>query len=114
MKKIIYLMIAMFSFVSCSDETEEFIVDLSAEALQFTPTMGGAILKYKLPADPDIVAINIRYNDAYGNPVLKSGSSATNQLTITGFNEEKTVGKKQQRNIRKNRVLFAHCPSFIW
>ena len=102
MKKIIYLMIAMFSFVSCSDETEEFIVDLSAEALQFTPTMGGAILKYKLPADPDIVAINIRYNDAYGNPVLKSGSSATNQLTITGFNEEKTAVPAQVSFLKRN------------
>ena len=102
MKKIIYLMIAMFSFVSCSDETEEFIVDLSAEALQFTPTMGGAILKYKLPADPDIVAINIRYNDAYGNPVLKSGSNATNQLTITGFNEEKTGVPAQVSFLKRN------------
>ena len=102
MKKIIYLMIAMFSFVSCSDETEEFVVDSSAEALQFTPTMGGAILKYKLPADPEIVAINVRYNDAYGNPVLKSGSNATNQLTITGFNEEKTGVPAQVSFLNRN------------
>jgi len=88
MKKLLYLLIAMFAFVSCNDETEEFVVDLPEGAFRFTPAMGGAVLHYKLPADPEVIAVNVRYNDVYGNPILKTGSNATNELRLTGFNEE--------------------------
>ncbi len=44
-------------------------------------------MQYTLPDNPDVIAINVRYKDAYGNEILKTGSSATNQLILTGFNE---------------------------
>lgn len=88
MKKLIYLIIAICSFVACNDDSEGFTVDLPAGAFQFTPAMGGAVLRYKLPDDPDVVAINVRYKDAYGNDILKTGSNSTDLLTITGFNEK--------------------------
>lgn len=88
MKRLIYLIIAICTFVSCNDESEGFTVDLPAGAFQFTPAMGGAMLRYKLPDDPDVIAINVRYKDVYGNNILKTGSNSTDLLAITGFNEE--------------------------
>ena len=60
MNKLIYLIILVCTIVSCNDDPEEFTVDLPAGAFQFTPAMGGAVLRYKLPEDPDVIAINVR------------------------------------------------------
>jgi len=88
MKRILYIALAASVLVACKDDNELFSVDISPDAFEFTPVMGGAVMKYTLPADPDIIAINVRYKDVYGNDILKSGSSTTDRLTITGFNEE--------------------------
>ena len=60
---------------SCkSDETlPTFAFD--DNALTLTPAAGGAVLHYKLPDDPDVVGIHCRYNDCYGQPILRTGSS---------------------------------------
>lgn len=72
---------------SCSSDDSAYEVKVSDGDLTFTPAMGGAIFHYKLPKDPDIIAVNLRYKDAYGSTLLKSGSNATDSLVITGFNE---------------------------
>ena len=87
MKKLIYLIMAVWAFTSCNDSDEAFTVEISAEGFHFTPIMGGALLQYTLPDDPEIIAINVRYQDVYGNPILKTGSNSTDKLTLTGFNE---------------------------
>ena len=58
---------------SCkSDETlPTFAFD--DNALTLTPAAGGAVLHYKLPDDPDVVGIHCRYNDCYGQPILRTG-----------------------------------------
>ena len=102
MKKIIYLIIAVYSFVSCNGNPEGFTVDLPAGSFQFTPAMGGAVLRYKLPNDPDVIAINVRYKDVYGNHILKTGSNSTDLLTITGFNEEASNISAQISFLKRN------------
>ena len=83
MKKLIYLIMAVWAFTSCNDSDEAFTVEISAEGFHFTPIMGGALLQYTLPDDPEIIAINVRYQDVYGNPILKTGSNSTDKLTLT-------------------------------
>ena len=78
---------AIWTLSACNSDEESFTVELPAGAFQFTPVMGGAVLQYTLPDDPEIIAINVRYQDAYGKNILKTGSSSTNKLTLTGFNE---------------------------
>ena len=68
MKKLIYLIMAVWAFTSCNDSDEAFTVEISAEGFHFTPIMGGALLQYTLPDDPEIIAINVRYQDVYGMP----------------------------------------------
>ena len=102
MKKILYLALAVVSLTSCKDDAELFSVEISPEQFEFTPVMGGAEMKYVLPDDPEIIAINVRYNDAYGNPILKSGSSTTDCLTLTGFNEASTGNHAMVSFLRRN------------
>ena len=102
MKKILYFALAVVSLTSCKDDAELFSVEISPEQFEFTPVMGGAEMKYVLPDDPEIIAINVRYNDAYGNPILKSGSSTTDCLTLTGFNEASTGNHAMVSFLRRN------------
>lgn len=87
MKKLFYFFIIIIVFISCKDDLEAFSVDLPAGAFRFTPAMGGAILTYTLPDDPEVVAVQVTYKDIYGKYIRKTGSNSTNQLVITGFNE---------------------------
>lgn len=72
---------------SCSSDEARYTVNVNDGDLTFTPSMGGAVFHYRLPADANIIAVNLRYKDAYGNKILKSGSNATDSIIVTGFNE---------------------------
>ncbi len=90
MKIIVYLFLTMILVftTACSDnDTERVFVDLPENAFTFTPTMGGAVLHYRLPDNPDIVAINVRYKDAYGKDILRAGSNLSDSVVLVGFNE---------------------------
>ena len=43
MKKLIYLIMAVWAFTSCNDSDEAFTVEISAEGFHFTPIMGGLV-----------------------------------------------------------------------
>ncbi|MGN0282970.1 MAG: DUF4959 domain-containing protein [Prevotella sp.] len=87
MKKAIFMLLAVLSLFACSDEKELIHVNLADNALVVKPAPGGAMLYYALPDDPDIAGIHVRYNDCYGNPILKTASSIVDSLQLTGFNE---------------------------
>lgn len=90
MKKTILLFasaVLLLGLGSCSSEKELVHVTMPDNSLVFTPAAGGAVLHYVIPADPDIVGIHVRYNDAYGKPMLRTGSVLSDSLTIVGFNE---------------------------
>lgn len=102
MKRILYIACAAIALVACKEDNELFSVDIAPDLFEFTPVMGGAEMKYVLPNHPDIIAINVRYNDVYGNPILKSGSSTTDRLTLTGFNEQSTGNRALVSFLKRN------------
>ena len=87
--KLKYYLIALMACAlwSCSDDDEAFDSGLTPKAFSFKPITGGAIMYYQLPDDPEVTGVYVRYNDAFGVPVTRSGSTANDSLIITGFNE---------------------------
>lgn len=91
MKRLFYLLLIfnVFSFSGCQDDDmERFMADMPENPFSFTPIAGGAVMHYKLPADQNVVAVNLRYQDVYGNEILRTGSHVCDSLVIVGFNEE--------------------------
>ena len=87
MRNIIFIFFIL-GFLACSNENNEGIIaKLPDEAFSFKPIAGGAIMHYTLPDDPSIVGIYVRYKDAYGNDILRSGSNLCDSLKLIGFNE---------------------------
>ena len=89
MKKITILLLIIKVFCCCQKENEIFDMVLSRESLSFEAIAGGAIMRYNLPSNEDILAIRVRYQDAYGQEILRAGSYACDSLVLTGFNEAK-------------------------
>lgn len=89
MKKTTLILATTVAFFlgSCSSEKEVVHVEMPEHSLVFTPAAGGAILHYVIPQDPDFVGIHVRYKDAYGNLMLRTGSVQSDSLMIVGFNE---------------------------
>ena len=91
MKKAIYTLLLISLFCGCSDDDElRFDVSMPQEGITFKPIPGGAIMYYELPANTDVQAINIRYTDALGQPMFRTGSYSCDSLEIVGFNEAQT------------------------
>ena len=87
MKKTLFIFLAALCMFACSDKDELVHVNLDSNALIVKPAAGGAVLYYALPKDPDIVGIHVRYNDCYGNPILRTASALVDSLKLTGYNE---------------------------
>lgn len=87
MRKLFGLLVMLWLFASCQDDENFFDVSISREAFSFRTVGGGAVMTYKLPADPDIISIRVRYQDAQGNDIMKVGSYTTDSLLLNGFNE---------------------------
>lgn len=87
MKKLIYLLFMFAFFSACEDDDIKFEADISAQDISFKPMPGGAIMYYKLPANREVFSLRVRYKDAQGNDVLRTGSYANDSLLINGFNE---------------------------
>lgn len=90
MKGIIIILSVLLVFCSCQDDETSFGVTMPKEKLYFEPAPGGAIMHYELPADDEILAIRVRYTNALGEEVLRTGSYACDSLHIVGFNEART------------------------
>lgn len=88
MKKILLYLLATLFMVACSDDEQvTFVADITQDAFQFKPIAGGSIMHYQLPSDPDVVGINVRYKDAFGDDILKTASCLCDSVVLTGFNE---------------------------
>ncbi len=88
MKNIYIMLMLSLAIVwsSCEDDsTKGFEVDTTNLQLSFTPYAGGAIMSYKLPADPNIHAIKARYQNEFGENVTLQGTYLNNSLDFTGF-----------------------------
>ncbi len=87
MKKIIYVLVAIFIAACSKSEDSTFLTDISEDVFSFKPIAGGAIMHYNLPADPEIMGICVRYKDAFGSDMLRSASSICDSIILIGFNE---------------------------
>lgn len=102
MKKMIYFLLLLVTLVSCKDEENSFQPAIGSEAFSFKATAGGAIMHYTLPADNDIMGLNIRYKDFKGNEILRSASSLSDSLTLVGFNEARQNIPAEVRLVKRN------------
>lgn len=73
-----------------SDDVKTFGVTPDAASVSFTPCSGGAVMRYKLPANLDVQTIRVRYTDAQGKQSIVEGSYLGDSLNIKGFNEART------------------------
>lgn len=88
MKNVIWIIgLLMSTFWGCADDENYFAETVSEDAISFVPAAGGAVMHYQLPKNSDVVAIRVRYRNAYGEEVLRNGSYACDTLMLSGFNE---------------------------
>ncbi|WP_294140146.1 DUF4959 domain-containing protein [uncultured Sanguibacteroides sp.] len=88
MKHILFLLAILLTVFACKEDSPiAFDVTMPKEDIRFKTLPGGAMMYYRLPPDPEIFAINIRYVDCRGYEVLKVGGYGSDSLLIDGFNE---------------------------
>lgn len=104
MKKLAYYFLFAMLLLACSEEVSTFDANVDKNGFSYEPVMGGAELTYTLPNDPEVLAINVRYKDAYGNDMLKTASNSTNKVVLTGFNEAVSDVKAQVTFVRRDNV----------
>ena len=85
-------------FAACSDDDKigfDLPVDVSQEAIRFTPAPGGAVMHYSLPEDKEVFGIRVRYNSVWGETVVKDGSYLNDSLLLDGFTEMQSAVSAQ-------------------
>lgn len=88
MRKLLWIILLTYGiFQSCSKDNTVFEVTISHERLSFKAVTGGAIMYYHLPEGKDVMSIRVRYQDALGQEMIRTGSYACDSLLLPGFNE---------------------------
>lgn len=87
MKSYICFIFMCILLWACDDNENVFEIKISQENISFRPVPGGAIMYYKLPSDLDVMAIRVRYKDAFGQEMVREGSYVCDSLLLYGFNE---------------------------
>ncbi len=87
MKNTILILLLVFGLFACKDnETVGFDIPVSDKIIRVVePRPGGALIRYDLPDDSDVFALNVRYTDAQGKETLKVGGYGTDSLLLDGF-----------------------------
>ncbi len=102
MKKIIYFLLFLTCLTACKEEENTFQPAIGSEAFSFKPTSGGAIMHYRLPADKDIMGLNIRYKDFQGKGILRSASALCDSMELVGFNKAEENIPAEVRLVKRN------------
>lgn len=89
MKKLIYILLTLSIFYGCQEDKEVgFDITIPQENISFQPTAGGAIMRYRLPADP---AHSIHQSPLSRcvsvKKYIRRVSYACDSLFLVGFNE---------------------------
>ena len=88
MKYTLFLTIILVALFACQDDDSYFDVTPSKELIRsITPLPGGAVIRYRLPEDNRVYAMNVRYQDAHEQEVLKTSGFGSDSLVLDGFNE---------------------------
>ena len=90
-RKILFFLLVLVGFFACKDDKENgFDVPVEFRKISFDPVPGGAVMRYRLPDNMNIFGVRARYNDAYGQKVVKEGTYLTDTLLLNGFAEART------------------------
>lgn len=84
------MLIILISSNSCKKEELDSIPPGPVTVLEVEPTNGGAIIKYQLPDDSDLLYVRAEYTNALEENVFKVGSRYTNSIEVDGFIEAGT------------------------
>ena len=87
MRHLLLILLLAFGLWACRDDEGGKGPVASPENMTFKAMTGGAVMHYTLPADQNVVGINVRYKNAFGEDMLRVGSSACDSLTLIGFKE---------------------------
>lgn len=79
---LLFLSISLFA---CNDNDSTFDVSMEDLKISLKPVAGGAMMYYSLPDDGEIFAMNVRYSDFRGEPILKSCGYSGDSLLLDGF-----------------------------
>lgn len=87
MRNTILLILLMSLLFGCSDDDNgNFDVEIGENMFSFTPTEGGAVMRYSL-ADRRVNKVKAEYTDEYGIHVYKVADYAVDTLILDGFNQ---------------------------
>ena len=81
-----------FGVISCkteSDDVREKIAPGQVSEVTYTPTNGGAYIKYTVPTDEDFLYVRAEYTLDNGQVISRSSSIYTDSLVISGFGQVK-------------------------
>ena len=98
MNKLTYLRaLALIGFLigSCdsSDIKEDTTPPGKLSVQSITPTSGGGIIYYNLPADNDILFVRADYKNAQGDEVYRVSSKQNDSIEISGLIDESCNSK---------------------
>ena len=90
MRNTILLILLMSVLFACSDDDNGgFDVEINEDMFSFTPTEGGAIMRYNL-ADRRVNKVSVEYTDEFGESVYKIADYSVDTLLLDGFNQAHT------------------------
>ena len=104
MRTILLVLLLIGGFWACTDDESYFDVEMPRENISFRPISGGAVMYYTLPQDKGIESIIVRYKDAFGKNIVRSGSYVSDTLMVVGFNEAIKGVKAQVTLCNRNNV----------
>lgn len=120
MKNSIWILLLILGFLACNDDDVVFNPVTEGLEIKFEPVAGGAMMRYSLPNDRNIFAMNVRYKNWQGNDVLKVGDYGGDSLLLDGFTGTMDVVAQvsfvNHRNEEpaKREYSFSTLPSAPW
>ena len=89
MKNIIFLWVCFIGLWACSED--KFVSKISEDqvTITFTETEGGSVMRYRIPGNMGIAAIQASYRNEFGEEVCKQASYLTDSIELGGFKTAK-------------------------
>jgi hypothetical protein len=87
--EFIFINLLIFSlFTSCKQDESDTTAPGKVTDISYRPTNGGAILKFTVPGDDDLLYVKAVYVNALGKEVFKVSSHYGDSIEIDGFVDE--------------------------
>lgn len=85
---IYLLLLTVLAFTACKEEVLDTIAPGKVTNVSYSPTNGGAVLRFTAPDDDDLLYVKAVYTNALGNEVFKVSSRYGDSIEIDGFKDE--------------------------